>query len=62
MPPDDVWRGLVVLVGVIWLGRWLWQCHGAWALGGPWRHWPRVLRPRTPHDCGVAWLKWTRAC
>lgn len=51
MPPDDVWRGLLVVVGLAWLGHWLWRRRVAASLGGHWRPEPRSLRPRTPHDC-----------
>jgi hypothetical protein len=51
MPADDVWRGLLRLVGLVWLGHWLWRRRGAGAVGGRWQPEPRPLRPRTPHDC-----------
>lgn len=51
MPPEDAWRGCLLLVGLVWLGRWLWQRRLAWAVGDTWRSWRRSLRPRTPHDC-----------
>jgi IS1 family transposase/transposase-like protein len=51
MVPDDRWFGLLLLVGLVGLGGWLWRRTVAWVVRGRWRGWPRPLRPRTPHDC-----------
>ena len=45
------WLGLLVVLGLLGLGHWLWRRGVAWALRGPWRRRLRPLRPRPPQAC-----------
>src|SRR3712207_3113797 len=42
---------LLLVLGLLWLGRRLWARGVAWILPHGRCSWPRQLRPRTPHDC-----------
>ena len=51
MVMEEEWLRLIILVGLLWLGRQLWAHTVTWVLPGGRCRWPRRLRPRTPHDC-----------
>ena len=51
MAMDERWFGLILLVGLVGLGRRLWTRGVAWVLPRGRCPWPRQLRPRTSHDC-----------
>ncbi len=47
----ECWLGLLILVGLVWLGLWLWVHGVARVLSRRRCPWPRRLRPCTPQDC-----------
>ena len=48
---EEQWLRLIILVGLLWLGRQLWAHAVTWVLPRGRCRWPRRLRPRTPQDC-----------
>ncbi len=51
MALEERWLGLLIVVGLVWLGRRLWARGVAWVLPRGRCRWPRPLRPCTPQDC-----------
>ncbi len=48
---EEPWLGLLIVIGLLWLGRRLWVRGVAWVLPRGRCPWPRRLRPGTPQDC-----------
>ena len=50
MAMEEPWLGLLLVVSLLWLSRWLWARGVAWVLPRGRCRWLHQLRPCTPQD------------